>query len=1103
MAAPQLNEESLFKFALEFTSPEVREEFLQQACGPDLALLHRLRQLLRASDQHPEFLESPVIGTVVTHVTDDFHGGECVGDTIGNYKLLEEIGQGGFGTVYMAEQSAPIRRKVALKIPKAGMNTREVLARFDLERQALAMMDHPHIAKVFDGGATQSGRPYFVMELVRGVPITEYCDAVKLSLRQRLELFVDICRAVQHSHVKGIIHRDLKPSNVLVTMHDDRALVKVIDFGIAKALQQPFEGRSPFTGFQQLLGTPRYMSPEQSQMSGIDIDTRSDIYSLGVMLYELLTGTTPFTNESLPSAGFDDLRRIIQEQQPLRPSACVTTLEAQARSTIADRRRIDQRQIARELRGELDWIVMKALEKDRNRRYESAAEFTNDIQRFLNHQPVTAGPPSRLYRIRKGVWRYRWGLTAATIVIVSMVVATTISTVSAIRAGIALEQAQQSADRANTLLYATDVRFGAHALANGRVRQATELLARHLPLPGEPEKRGVEWFYLNQLARSQTRVLPLSEKPLYALALSPDRTQAAVAGADGQVRLLDLDSFAVMDQWDSRQVEVNHLAFTGRGDTLLSTGDNGTICFWDLKSKSPVRTIRFGEEKCYVALLDPSERFVIACGNAKDVRIFDVASGELVRSLETHQRTIEALALSPDTDLLAVASGDSTHSLWEWQTGKKITVSTPLPGRISAIQLPAHPKIVIEGSVDGALRFSTITSPAKRVARTLTDQIQSLQLSPSEQHLAIGCRDGTIHIVDTAFQLPLPKTINVLSGFQTSLGRVHSLQWLDDQNLLIVGESGQLLQSSFDRGRVGVRTLPSLAAHRVALAADGSELLFIDRERRSIFRYDFQREAAIHLPDFPSDHLWSDVIYGEAPSESIAVSGQGVLAIYSPNEPKLRYQQLPGSWEAPQLSLSANGRRLLVRCRPSDRILVLDYPALIPRVDLHKVDNEAAALSPRGDFVAFNAGRDLLVYDVSSRKVIATAANHHAESIRSITFDVAGDWIFTGGSDRRIQRWRWRTQAAPQAIGLEDTGVPDCLTTTSDGRTLISGSSHGQVTFWNIAMGQQLFPLLHSGFRFRQIGLSRDDRHVVAMDDRGEVSYLEILRDFPPEPMAP
>ena len=314
---------------------------------------------------------------------------EGPGTIIGSYKLMEQIGEGGFGHVFVAEQQQPVRRKVALKVIKPGMDSHEVIARFEAERQALALMDHPNIAHVFDAGTTVTGKPYFVMELVRGVAITQFCEESGITIQERLELFTCVCHAVQHAHQKGIIHRDLKPPNVLVTLHDGMPVAKIIDFGVAKAMCEPLTAKTIYTRFAQVIGTPLYMSPEQVELSGLDVDTRSDIYSLGVLLYEMLTGTTPFDGQRLHSVSFDELRRIIREEEPPRPSARMTTLGQHGQTVSADRR-LSSRTLPLAVQGDLDWIVMKALEKDRTRRYETAAEFAADVRRYLNQEPIAA-----------------------------------------------------------------------------------------------------------------------------------------------------------------------------------------------------------------------------------------------------------------------------------------------------------------------------------------------------------------------------------------------------------------------------------------------------------------------------------------------------------------------------------------------------------------------------------------------------------------------------------------------------------------------------------------------------------------------------------------
>ncbi len=418
MSREQLDERAIFGIARRLDAPQARDEYLQQVCGDNLPLADHVRELLRAAETSESFLEMPAVGVAAT--IDLGPVSERPGTRIGPYKLLEQIGEGGMGVVYVAEQREPISRKVALKIIKPGMDTRAVVARFEAERQALALMDHPNIAKVFDAGATEAGRPYFVMELVKGNPITEYCDREQLSTRERLELFVALCHGVQHAHQKGVIHRDLKPSNVLVEVHDVRPVPKIIDFGVAKAMGQHLTELTLHTGFDQMVGTPLYMSPEQAGLSSVDVDTRSDIYSLGVLLYELLTGHTPFEKDTLQTAGVDELRRIIREVDPPRPSARVSTLVAAELSTIADRHRVEPGKLSQQLRGELDWIVMKAMDKDRNRRYETANALAADVERYLHDQPVEACPPSRMYRVGKFARRNRTLLIGATTVLLSL-----------------------------------------------------------------------------------------------------------------------------------------------------------------------------------------------------------------------------------------------------------------------------------------------------------------------------------------------------------------------------------------------------------------------------------------------------------------------------------------------------------------------------------------------------------------------------------------------------------------------------------------------------------------------------------------------------------
>jgi serine/threonine protein kinase len=435
MTEPSLPEESIFAQALEIASTAERAAFLDRACGNNQALRAEVEALLRASERSGDLLDLPENPVLTT----DLPAHERPGTVIGPYKLLEQIGEGGMGTVWMAEQTEPIQRRVAVKVVKEGMDSRQVLARFEAERQALALMEHPNIAKVLDAGKTPAGRPYFVMELVKGQPITKYCDEKRLGVRERLDLFGDVCRAVQHAHQKGIIHRDLKPSNVLVAPYDGKPVVKVIDFGVAKATGQRLTDRTLFTGFGALVGTPEYMSPEQAEVNNQDIDTRSDVYSLGVLLYELLTGSTPLTRKRIKEAALLEVLRVIREEEPPRPSTRLSESK-DALPSISAQRQMEPARLTRLVRGELDWITMRALEKDRNRRYETANGLALDVQRYLADEPVQACPPSASYRLRKFVRRHRSAVTVAAAMVVLVLAATVVSAWQAVRATLAEEK---------------------------------------------------------------------------------------------------------------------------------------------------------------------------------------------------------------------------------------------------------------------------------------------------------------------------------------------------------------------------------------------------------------------------------------------------------------------------------------------------------------------------------------------------------------------------------------------------------------------------------------------------------------------------------------
>jgi serine/threonine protein kinase/WD40 repeat protein len=531
--------EAVFFAALEKGTPEERGKYLDHACSGDPNLRRTVEKLLNAHPKAEAFLQ-PAAGALPPTV--DHAADERPGTVLGPYKLLHEIGEGGMGTVWMAEQTEPVRRKVALKVIKPGMDSKQVLARFEAERQALALMDHPNIAKVLDAGATDGGRPYFVMELVKGQPITEFCDKNRLTTRERLELFVAVCNAIQHAHHKGVIHRDIKPSNVLVALYDGKPVPKVIDFGVAKAIGDPLTDKTLFTRHGQVVGTFEYMSPEQATLDQVDVDTRSDVYALGVLLYELLTGTTPLDKDELRQGGLAEVLRRIREQEPPKPSTRLTSSPGLLANAAAHRK-TDSQKLPRAVRGELDWIVMKALDKDRNRRFETANGLAADVERFLKDEPVQACPPTLGYRFRKWVRKNKVAFTTGSSIAAALVVGLALTSWQAVRAtnakretAAAMDKVEDERDEANKARAEAAGRLAETKAALDKLGLAREEMRRAkyagdmqaLPLTWEAgnaaearqilerqdaDLRGFEWHYWNQQLHTERTTGKLQDLP--------------------------------------------------------------------------------------------------------------------------------------------------------------------------------------------------------------------------------------------------------------------------------------------------------------------------------------------------------------------------------------------------------------------------------------------------------------------------------------------------------------------------------------------------------------------------------------------------------------
>ena len=692
----------IFDQAVDLPSGE-RTKFLASACDDDTSLMREVEALLVSDSARPDdYLDA-------LRLIGELEIGEVVG---GRYTLVERIGEGGVGVVYRAEQFKPVKRDVALKVVKLGMDTREVLARFEAERQALAMMDHPGIARIIDAGSTDGGRSYFVMDLVRGLPITQYCDEHALSTRERLELFIDTCEAVQHAHQKGVIHRDLKPSNVLVTEHAGKPAPTIIDFGIAKATTHPLTDHTAFTEVHQLVGTPAYMSPEQAGLDGQDVDTRADIYSLGILLYELLTGSTPFAATTLREKSYDAVRKLIRDVAPPKPSSRVSRHAAPATSLdVATRRRTDPATLARTLRGDLDWIVMKALEKDRTRRYESAGAFAADVARHLRSEPVLARPPSAAYRTSRFLRRNRapvaGALAFAALLIgfsIAMVVKANENRRLAIREGLAKSDAQEA-------LHVSNVMRGRLQARVGNIAAAENLLWREfLEAPGAIENRWALWGLYEQFPCVRTTMAHEGQSSC-APVFSPDGRLVVTGGQVDEytVKVWEAPGLVCREVLHGHEGPVRRLSFAQNGRLLASSGDDGAVRVWDADDWELLHVIEPGAGAVLAScFLPPGDRLAIGCADGR-LLIHDVSNGELVDEFADHDAQILRIQIAPDGRIATSDRDGVIHLTGDPDGAPRLTLKGHRSG-VGSLAFTPDATTLATGSIDRMIKVWDLES---------------------------------------------------------------------------------------------------------------------------------------------------------------------------------------------------------------------------------------------------------------------------------------------------------------------------------------------------------------------------------------------------------
>jgi WD40 repeat protein/serine/threonine protein kinase len=1035
----------IFAQALAKESPAEREHYLAAACQGEPELRREVESLLQAHEQAGDFM-----GRTVPLPATDFTI-ERTGTMIGRYKLLEKIGEGGFGVVFMAEQVEPVQRKVALKIIKAGMDTKEVIARFEAERQALALMDHPSIANILDAGATEAGRPYFVMELVRGIPVTDYCDQKSLPTVERLQLFMKVCHAVQHAHQKGIIHRDLKPNNVLVTLHDGEPVPKVIDFGVAKALGQKLTEKTVFTSFQQMIGTPAYMSPEQAELSGLDIDTRSDIYSLGVLLYELLTGTTPFERETLAKAALDEMRRIIRESDPPKPSTRLLTMGAEL-TEVAKHRHIEPAALSRLVRGDLDWIVMKCLEKNRQRRYETPDALSQDLSRHLDNSPVMASPPSVSYLFLKFVRRHRAGVSVAAALAFTVLCGTGVSVWQAVRASRQAEIAEsRRRDAEASQLAAADAQNRAehsakevsHQLAREYVDKGVRQLEAGDPFGslvwftealrldnGDSAAEAIHRLRIGAVLEQCPKVLQvfLHKGGVISLEFSPDGQRLVTAGADRTARAWDLKTGALLGHPMEHTDAVVSASFSPDGRRIVTSSFDHTARVWDANTGAPVTLPLQHDSNVLSAAFNANGRRVVTASMDSTARVWDATTGQPVTLPLRHEGIVWPAAFSPDGRFVVTASQDKTERIWDAETGTPVTLALKHAGKVWWATFSPDGQLVATASEDrtariwNALTGAPITAPMQH-----SEAVIHAAFSPEGQRLVTASGESIFGVLDWKFK-DCPGEARVwdaTTGKPLSPPMQHKL--------------GVFWAVFSPDGRF-VATASRDKTARVWDAHSGKPIAAPLPHREDVFRVAFTPDGR----------------------RLATASFDGAARIWEISSDERTPIELRESWLAGEFSFSSDGLRVAGKYIGGSARAWNAMTGIPKTPQLHDTNLHHVAHSADGRFLA-TAGADnaARLWDANTGAARTPPLQHKGE-VFWIAFSPDDQRVATASADKTARIWNSATGAAMTPPMRHASNVL-CAAFSPDGRRLVTASEDKTARVWEASTGTAITPpLLHN-----------------------------------------